>query len=443
MRDPNGSKAGLFARAFPEKTILLRSNARLHCLRLCSKAQIAGIVGLTVAGLWTAGATGLLAVKLYGEAERDAAEVEVAAAYEARLAQAVGRIAALETAAKAEAARAETAAAALAERHEAFAEALTAEQEAAAEAAALRLRAEALSRERDALEARLAALEAEDGDMTRRLAEAEGERDELALTLERVAVALDAAAHARDDAKALAGEIGTALGALEAGVAAERDSQAVLLAQLEEAAELSLGPLEDMLRTAGVDLDGILAEMRREAQGEGGPFVPVPETTAALAAMGEARVLSVMTTLERASLLRLAAARLPFQRPVAGARMSSRFGGRKDPINGRRAVHEGLDFAGPRGTPIIATAEGEVTFAGWMSGYGRVVKIRHDFGFETLYAHMDRTRVDVGQRVEPGDRVGDLGNTGRSTGPHLHYEIRVGGRPVDPQKFIKAATNVL
>jgi murein DD-endopeptidase MepM/ murein hydrolase activator NlpD len=106
-------------------------------------------------------------------------------------------------------------------------------------------------------------------------------------------------------------------------------------------------------------------------------------------------------------------------------------------------MHNGTDFASSRGTPIYATGEGMVTFAGWQSGYGRVIKIRHAFGFETVYAHLNKTRINVGDRVAQGDRIGDMGNTGRSTGVHLHYEVRVGGKPVNPLKYIEAARNVL
>ncbi|MEC7669814.1 MAG: M23 family metallopeptidase, partial [Pseudomonadota bacterium] len=96
----------------------------------------------------------------------------------------------------------------------------------------------------------------------------------------------------------------------------------------------------------------------------------------------------------------------------------------------------------PHGTPIYSTADGVVVHAGWQSGYGRLVKIQHEFGIETRYAHLSKIRVNVGQRVSRGERIGDMGNTGRSTGTHLHYEVRVGGEAVNPMTFIKAANNV-
>ena len=105
-------------------------------------------------------------------------------------------------------------------------------------------------------------------------------------------------------------------------------------------------------------------------------------------------------------------------------------------------MHNGLDFAGPQGTDIFATGDGVVTFAGWRSGFGRLVIIQHDFGIETRYAHNTRIRVTKGQRVSRGDHIADMGSTGRSTGTHLHYEIRVNKKPVNPMTYIKAAKDV-
>ena len=106
-------------------------------------------------------------------------------------------------------------------------------------------------------------------------------------------------------------------------------------------------------------------------------------------------------------------------------------------------MHAGVDFASDVGTPIYSAGDGVVVFSGWQSGYGRVVKIRHAFGFETVYAHLNAARVKVGDRVARDDRIGDMGRTGRVTGSHLHYEIRLNGKPVNPMKYVEAARNVL
>ncbi|MFZ2237428.1 MAG: M23 family metallopeptidase, partial [Dokdonella sp.] len=123
-------------------------------------------------------------------------------------------------------------------------------------------------------------------------------------------------------------------------------------------------------------------------------------------------------------------------------RYTSGFGGRDDPFGRGVRRHEGQDMAGDYGAPIYATADGVVTYAGWENGYGRLIKIQHEFGIETRYGHLSQIRVNVGQRVSRGDKIGDMGNSGRSTGTHLHYEIRLSGTAINPMTFIKAAQNV-
>ena len=116
--------------------------------------------------------------------------------------------------------------------------------------------------------------------------------------------------------------------------------------------------------------------------------------------------------------------------------LSSRFGSRTSPITGVVTRHQGLDIANRIGTPIIAPAKGVVTFAGWDGAYGNAVVIDHGNNLSTRYAHMNKFVVEEGQTVMRGDLIGHVGNTGRSTGPHLHYEVRVGGVPVDPMRYI-------
>jgi murein DD-endopeptidase MepM/ murein hydrolase activator NlpD len=122
--------------------------------------------------------------------------------------------------------------------------------------------------------------------------------------------------------------------------------------------------------------------------------------------------------------------------------VSSSFGVRRDPIIRRPAMHTGIDFRTPTGTPIISSGAGKVVKAGWNGGYGRMVEIDHGQGLTTRYAHMSRIRVSEGQEVSTGDIVGDAGSTGRSTGPHLHYEVRRNGTAIDPLKFLKAGRKI-
>lgn len=126
-----------------------------------------------------------------------------------------------------------------------------------------------------------------------------------------------------------------------------------------------------------------------------------------------------------------------FAWPCRRSRISSRFGYRKDPFTGRRSFHGGMDFASGYGTSVYASMDGIVTYAGWMGGYGKLVVIKHRSGYSTRYGHLSRILVTKGKRVRQEQRIGNVGNTGRSTGTHLHFEIRENGKALDPAKFIR------
>ncbi len=128
---------------------------------------------------------------------------------------------------------------------------------------------------------------------------------------------------------------------------------------------------------------------------------------------------------------------LPNISPVNAAYNSSSFGWRLDPFNGHKAFHEGLDFTAEHGTPIYAAAGGIVVSAEQTPDYGKIVKIDHGSGLETRYAHASKLLVKAGERVRKGQVIAQVGSTGRSTGPHLHYEIRLAGNPLDPRKYLK------
>ncbi|HVP68876.1 MAG TPA: peptidoglycan DD-metalloendopeptidase family protein [Anaeromyxobacteraceae bacterium] len=135
------------------------------------------------------------------------------------------------------------------------------------------------------------------------------------------------------------------------------------------------------------------------------------------------------------------AAALALSAPVAGAPTSSPFGLRSDPFSGRPAQHSGLDLAAPEGTPVGASAPGVVVSAGPRAGYGLAVEIDHGGGVSTLYGHASELLVEPGQRVERGQAIARVGETGRATGPHLHFEVRTQGIPVDPQRALSAYRN--
>ncbi|MFV0359805.1 DUF5930 domain-containing protein [Tropicimonas sp.] len=212
-----------------------------------------------------------------------------------------------------------------------------------------------------------------------------------------------------------------------------------IFTQLEEALTVSVEPLEKMFSAAGLPPSRLLDAVRRGYSGQGGPLTPVTfSTKGAEPSADEVRANTILRGLDEMNMYRIAAEKTPFAIPVKSAyRFTSGFG----PRWGR--MHNGIDMAASTGTPIYSTADGVVVEAGWHSGFGRMVKIRHEFGIETIYGHLSRLNVKDGQKISKGDRIGDMGNTGRSTGTHLHYEVRVDGSPVNPMNFIKAAKNVL
>jgi len=123
-------------------------------------------------------------------------------------------------------------------------------------------------------------------------------------------------------------------------------------------------------------------------------------------------------------------------RPITDGWMSSRYGYRTDPFTGKLAMHEGMDFAGKEGSAIVATASGVVTYADERWGYGKLVEINHGDGFTTRYGHAKEIVVKTGDIVKPGQVIARMGNSGRSTGPHVHYEVRKNGEPVDPRRYV-------
>ncbi len=191
-------------------------------------------------------------------------------------------------------------------------------------------------------------------------------------------------------------------------------------------------------RMRGVLADLGLRDAPRVADGPvGGPFVPYRLAPGANAF--DRQVYRV--ALARAQTERLAhsMAALPIRKPVPGELdESSTFGVRLDPFINRPAMHTGIDFRGSIGEPVRATASGAVTAAGWSGGYGKMVEIDHGNGLATRYGHLSAIDVAVGQNVKIGQTIGELGSTGRSTGPHLHYETRINGEAVDPEKFLRA-----
>lgn len=176
-------------------------------------------------------------------------------------------------------------------------------------------------------------------------------------------------------------------------------------------------------------------------QAMGGPFEPVPAADATPEARADAQFRTLFVTWKKLDSLEHGAISIPSIHPIEEAKLqfSSYFGVRTDPFNGRAAMHAGVDLPGPVGTPVYATADGIVDRAGRDGGYGNMVEIDHGKGIQTRYGHLSKVLASVNERVKRGQLIGLMGSTGRSTGSHLHYEVRIDGRAVNPMPFLESA----
>jgi murein DD-endopeptidase MepM/ murein hydrolase activator NlpD len=209
--------------------------------------------------------------------------------------------------------------------------------------------------------------------------------------------------------------------------------QSATLTNLEERIDTKARRIRSVLADLGVD-----PVKSRDGGPVGGPFVPVkpPQAGASSFERQLYRVNVARAQIDRYTHTLVA---VPVRKPIIGeVDMSSPFGMRMDPFLGRPAVHTGIDLRGDTGEPVRATATGRVTIAGREGGYGNMVEINHGNGLASRYGHLSQIGVKVGQFVRIGETIGRIGSTGRSTGPHLHYETRVNGEAVDPQKFLRA-----
>ena len=230
-------------------------------------------------------------------------------------------------------------------------------------------------------------------------------------------------------------DIGTKLGRIEASLDRVDRREGALLSQLQARYEGKARKMRAVLAQLGLKLDA------NPPPAIGGPFVPValPSESQSF----ERALTRVNIARAYADKLSATLVRVPVREPVTGEiDFSSPYGVRVDPFLHVPAMHTGIDFRGTFGEPIHATAAGTVTSAGWSGGYGQMVEVDHGNGLATRYGHLSEIDVKVGQSIRIGQVVGRLGSTGRSTGPHLHYETRVDGEAVDPQKFLKAGATL-
>jgi murein DD-endopeptidase MepM/ murein hydrolase activator NlpD len=185
------------------------------------------------------------------------------------------------------------------------------------------------------------------------------------------------------------------------------------------------------MASTGADIERVLARLGVNPPDQGGPFIPF--NPAKPQPQEDARRLEQLKQILKS---------LPLSAPLVEYRLESPFGARVDPLNHRQSFHPGLDMSAPYETPVFNTAPGIVTFTGYEGDYGKVVEIDHGMGISTRYAHLHRIMVARGQKLTGRQQIGQLGSSGRTTGPHVHYEVRINGVPQDPEKFLEAGKDV-
>jgi murein DD-endopeptidase MepM/ murein hydrolase activator NlpD len=230
-------------------------------------------------------------------------------------------------------------------------------------------------------------------------------------------------------------------------LASIRETQLESVRQLAERTSGFIESTEKVLQIAGLDPNQLLASSdAKSRKGQGGPFIPLKYPPPPTSEDESDPIATEMETLSRQlsrwESLQGVMQRVPLAAPLATYAINSPFGKRLDPINGMWAAHYGVDLGAPKSAPVHTTALGVVTFSGYQDKYGRLIEIDHGNGIRTRYGHLDKTMVKKGDKVIFNQVIGLVGNSGRSTGSHLHYEIMFKDKPKNPMSFIKAGRHV-
>jgi murein DD-endopeptidase MepM/ murein hydrolase activator NlpD len=235
------------------------------------------------------------------------------------------------------------------------------------------------------------------------------------------------------------GAVDNALIRLQSSLDQVENRQMAALSAYQDSMDSRVRRLRGVIGDLGLNMEQLESAVPRGAMG--GPFVPVKLSPSA--SPFDRQLVRINVTRSQVDRLNRTLALVPYRKPVVGeVEFTSGFGVRSDPSLGRAAMHTGLDFRAATGDPVRATANGKVVSAGWSGGYGRMVEIDHGNGLATRYGHLSEIGVKIGESVKIGQVIGEVGSTGRSTGPHLHYETRIDGEAVDPQKFLRAGVRL-
>lgn len=433
---------GLLSFAFPEKRLFIQSGHATRYLRLTPFSQFLTTAAAVAALGWMAVATATVVIDRVA-ADSDARAVVLKEAYHTRLEELAGERDQRATEARSAQARFQVAMEQVSRQQTAILQSVEERRELSTALDLMRQRLGDAVAQRDTVAAAndrlLDQMKAVNDSLS---TTASGE--DLTETLDVVSRALADAVAARDTATADRAALERQVAELEMQARISGERQDEMVEQVEQAIAMTFGPLEKVFKKASIDVEGLLADVRSNYAGQGGPLGKTTVSTRSVDAPAVSGSFDrLMLDLDRMNLMRIAAEKVPLAMPLRDVfRFTSAFGYRHDPMGRGARMHTGVDLAAPRGTPVFATADGVVTAAGRESGYGIVVRVQHDLGFETVYAHLSSVTVRPGQLLSRGAKIGGMGSTGRSTGSHLHYEVRVSGKPVNPMIYLEAAKDV-
>ena len=259
--------------------------------------------------------------------------------------------------------------------------------------------------------------------------------------LDAVEVDLQAALSERNQALFKSNQMQRNIEELETRLAGMQETERDAVQRLTSGTVNFIESMQKVVQLTGLKVDKLLGAEGSSPIGQGGPFIAaVPDALPAGQLKADLNVLDGY--LQRSEALQVVMRKLPLASPLSAYRITSTYGKRRDPINKKWATHYGLDLGAPFKSVVYSTAPGTVTFVGWNDNYGKMVEVDHGAGIKTRYAHLHKALVGIGQKVNFRDQLGQVGNTGRSTGSHLHYEVIFKGKPRNPSMFIRAGRHV-
>lgn len=450
---PLGAAGGLIERIFPERQIYHRSHGQVHFISISAPTQLMFVLLALMFLAWVAYASVNVIFKEQIISERDRNFRTMVQAYEARISDLRGSVDNLHGALAVARKRFEEELQDLRLRQRQVDELIEQQSAFHEQHNKLRVKVAVMGKDiRNDKEQRSAVLvDVLNRELEPRLSREARTRE--APPVNTVVEVFNRVAEARQDVGQMLRNDADQITEMMKQSSAMRHQQLQIVQILEEETQRKLEELEAIVTRTRVDTDAVaerfVAEIERDREtesGQGGPLEPLPEMALASASRTpspfDRQWLRIQNKMERLTALSEALENMPILLPLDIYRITSPFGPRRDPFTRRAAFHGGLDFGGPFASPVLATADGVVSHAGRRGAYGRLVEIDHGHGFKTRYGHLHRILVKRGQTVKARQPVGKLGSSGRSTAPHLHYEVWFDKKIRDPINFIEAGRYV-